>query len=408
MKRSLEVALDALLELRSEITRVAPGDAEVRASLRRVICRLDDLAGRSEVPDRGYENVIRWLSLFLDVEHGAILKALAGSPDTALASSLDQYVRTRSGDLAQVELILPAAMDAIGYCCALLGKKVGEANGDDRLPRELSRLLKAHLEDDKCLRRDLNGLISAMQNLLTEVTRTIQGLGEESTELAHAADLLQQDVPDDPKAVQSLLRNAREGILAAGRRIGESGSRLRRTVKAQAESVEILKARLSKAENLAAHDPLTGLANRRKMDHFISSIQGDKAALLMIDIDHFKHINDQYGHAVGDEILTDLAEILTSNTRATDMVARIGGEEFVVVLPGLSCPQAYQAGEALRRSVQMTGFKCQAGKLPVTVSIGAAIRRINEPDREWIRRADQALYKAKNTGRNCIWCADYF
>ncbi len=154
--------------------------------------------------------------------------------------------------------------------------------------------------------------------------------------------------------------------------------------------------------------PLTGLANRRELDHFMSSIQEDEAALLMIDIDHFKRINDQHGHAVGDEILTGLAKMLTRNIRATDMVARIGGEEFVIILPGISRGQAHHTGEALRKSVHMTGFKCQVGKVSVTISIGAATRLANESARDWIGRADQALYKAKNAGRNCIWYADYF
>ncbi len=410
MQQQLEAALDALLNLRAEIMRVAPDNAEVRSDLRRVICRIDDLVQRSGVPDRGYENTIRWLSMFLDVEHGMMLKTLANSPDTTLIPPLDQYVRTRSKELFRAESTRPAAMKSMRHCYGLLGKKVGEADDDnDRLPRELSRLLETHLEDDAHLRKDLNGLVSAMQDLLTEVTRTIQGLGEESVELTLAADLLRQDIPDDPKAVQSLLRNAREGILAAGRRIGESGNRLRRAVKEQTESVKMLQDRLSKAEDLAAHDPLTGLANRRELDHFISSMQEEgEAALLMIDIDHFKRINDQHGHTAGDEVLANLAKILTDNIRATDIVARIGGEEFIVVLPGLSRSQAHHTGESLRRAVHVTGFKCQVGKLSVTISIGAATRLTNESARDWIKRADQALYNAKNAGRNCIWYADYF
>ena len=177
MKRQLEVALDALLELRSEIMRVAPDDVELRSSLRCVICKIDELIQRGKMPDRSYENVIRWLSMFLDVEHGTALKTLADSSDEALASSLDQYVRARSGELAQAESLRPAAISAMRHGCGLLGKKVAEADHDDRLPRAFSRLLETHLEDDACLRRDLNDLISAMQDLLTEVTQTIQGLG---------------------------------------------------------------------------------------------------------------------------------------------------------------------------------------------------------------------------------------
>jgi len=145
------------------------------------------------------------------------------------------------------------------------------------------------------------------------------------------------------------------------------------------------------------HDTLTGLANRRKLDAYIADLPDITVTFLMLDIDHFKHINDRHGHHAGDEILAGLANILTTSVRATDMVARMGGEEFSVVLPDVSGHRAYDMAESLRRAVELGGLKCHAGKVPV--SVGVAARRDGEATDQWIKRADVALYKAKEAGR---------
>jgi diguanylate cyclase (GGDEF)-like protein len=122
----------------------------------------------------------------------------------------------------------------------------------------------------------------------------------------------------------------------------------------------------------------------------------------MLDIDHFKKVNDTYGHLCGDEILKGLATLIKSCLRSMDIVARYGGEEFAVLLPETNGPEAYQTAERIRRSVEETTFMGTEAGLKVTVSQGVATYpSMDIHDRqEMIAKADGALYEAKETGRN--------
>ena len=156
---------------------------------------------------------------------------------------------------------------------------------------------------------------------------------------------------------------------------------------------------------LALHDPLTGLANRRKFaerfeyDMARASRAGLPLSLLMVDIDHFKAINDSHGHIVGDACLKDLAARLASNVRAVDLVARFGGEEFVVLLPEMSARQSLIAAERIRAQVEAH----PVGVVAMTVSVGAATDAGEALEMEQLlARADEAVYRAKHEGRNRV------
>ncbi len=162
--------------------------------------------------------------------------------------------------------------------------------------------------------------------------------------------------------------------------------------------------------SMALTDSLTGLYNRRylevHMEKLIESNAHSNKALgvIMMDIDHFKNVNDTYGHNVGDEVLKVFADRIKDNLRSFDLVARLGGEEFVAILPDVSPERAYMVAERLRRSISDDPIPCSApdGKLAVTTSIGAAI--INNGGHSipaLLERADKCLYEAKSTGRNC-------
>ncbi len=153
---------------------------------------------------------------------------------------------------------------------------------------------------------------------------------------------------------------------------------------------------------LTVTDELTGLANRRylarKLDEEVARAgrTGDPFALLMIDLDHFKGVNDQYGHQVGDEVLTRCAGALQGNVRKTDFVARYGGEEFCVVLVATPAGGALHIAEKVRNVVKV---------LPppaVTISIGVASWKSRTSAEDMVARADKALYQAKAQGRDCV------
>ena len=160
---------------------------------------------------------------------------------------------------------------------------------------------------------------------------------------------------------------------------------------------------------LAATDPLTGLPNRRffddvaalDLDRFLRF--GKSSSLLMIDLDHFKSINDTYGHAAGDEVLRSVASIGKSIFRSCDMFARLGGEEFVCLLPGTDEWGAVMAAEKLRSTIKRAQISVGDQKIAVTASIGvSSIEETDQTIDDALLRADKALYQAKSHGRNCV------
>jgi diguanylate cyclase (GGDEF)-like protein len=162
-----------------------------------------------------------------------------------------------------------------------------------------------------------------------------------------------------------------------------------------------LRAQLS---SLADRDGLTGLLNHRAFhEHLASTLanvarQGLPAALLVIDLDHFKAINDEHGHLVGDAVLRAVAQTLVASGRAGDVVARIGGEEFAMLLPGAGPQDAGTVAERIRSAVEQI-----TEPVPVTASIGVSAAPAGDVDgRDLLERADGALYAAKRQGRNQV------
>ncbi|RKF21842.1 sensor domain-containing diguanylate cyclase [Altericroceibacterium spongiae] len=162
----------------------------------------------------------------------------------------------------------------------------------------------------------------------------------------------------------------------------------------------------AEAQRLANTDPLTGLANRRRimqrLRETVSEARRERRvmALVIFDIDHFKRINDNFGHQMGDDVLVRVAQIASGQVRASDIVGRIGGEEFVWLICGALESEVDMLAERLRRSIEECSFLNNMP--PVTVSVGVALFRENDNAESMFARADRALYAAKADGRNCI------
>lgn len=156
-------------------------------------------------------------------------------------------------------------------------------------------------------------------------------------------------------------------------------------------------------------DPLTGVGNRRCLDAEIERRiaqlrrQGMTVSLLMIDVDHFKQLNDKFGHLAGDAMLRNLAKLLDKTLRDTDLITRYGGEEFVAVLPGTDLHHARLAGERIRNAIEYSRVSFDGMELGVTISVGVTEALPNDTPETFLNRADQALYEAKNAGRNCCY-----
>ncbi|MGR2737444.1 diguanylate cyclase [Billgrantia sp. Q4P2] len=169
----------------------------------------------------------------------------------------------------------------------------------------------------------------------------------------------------------------------------------------------------------ATHDALTGLFNRGALELHLEKVQAWQrdtegqdslgsvpCSLLMVDLDHFKRINDSYGHSVGDSVLCQFAELLVRQTRRHDCIARYGGEEFVIILVGSGQARAMEVAERIRYAVEKTEFTGHDDQLiPLTASIGVTRLQQDELPQEALKRADEALYRAKREGRNQVVAA---
>jgi two-component system cell cycle response regulator len=174
---------------------------------------------------------------------------------------------------------------------------------------------------------------------------------------------------------------------------------------------DFLKQKLDYSLEMAVTDALTGLHNRRYMAGQLQALMsraghgGDPVAVLVLDIDHFKLVNDGFGHDAGDEVLREFAVRVATNVRAIDLPCRLGGEEFVVVMPGASLEDAVQVADRIRRDVGAQPFPIMGGTeaLTVTVSVGVAASTgpADTPD-ALLKRADEGVYEAKARGRNQV------
>lgn len=162
-------------------------------------------------------------------------------------------------------------------------------------------------------------------------------------------------------------------------------------------------------QQLAIHDPLTGARNRRAMNEELKIAasshrrHGNSYGVLTMDLDHFKRVNDNYGHQAGDQVLVDFVELIKNSSRKEDRLFRFGGEEFLLLLPNTDRVGLLAAAQQLQQQVAHN-LRSPGGA--VTMSVGGAILRRDEHWEDMLERADQRLYRAKSSGRNCVVIAD--
>ncbi len=216
--------------------------------------------------------------------------------------------------------------------------------------------------------------------------------------------------PDDRPRLVKALEIGLNDVLTRPIDPQELSARVKSQVRGK-RYTDFLRNNLDHSLELAVTDQLTGLHNRRYMTGQLGALVnraargGDPVSALMIDIDHFKKINDGFGHDIGDEVLREFAVRLASNVRAIDLPCRYGGEEFVVIMPGTRLEDAEKIAERIRRHVAGSPFRVSGGaeSLTVTISIGVAAT-VGEGDNAeaLLKRADEAMYMAKSTGRNAV------
>lgn len=190
----------------------------------------------------------------------------------------------------------------------------------------------------------------------------------------------------------------------------QKNDKLRTALEESQAQLKTLREVLKEKQRLAEMDPLTGVGNRYHFDQMLQKEYGrwrryrEPLSLLLIDLDHFKKINDVFGHQAGDETLKTVAQVIRQQLRETDILARYGGEEFVVLMPQTTLVAATKAANKLRQLIRETEIKTSSGDFRVTASFGVAEFEENDTPDDVLARADKALYRAKGKGRDIV-CA---
>jgi diguanylate cyclase len=252
-------------------------------------------------------------------------------------------------------------------------------------------------------------LRAELERMLVEFARQAASAGEHAQAYGKSLDGFRErlEPATDPHQLGALVG----AMIEDTRRMRERSDELQGQLAAGAKEVEALRAELEQARGEALSDPLTGIANRRGFEHAAAQLEAANGgslagcSLLMLDIDHFKRCNDTYGHLFGDKVIRSVAQVLAKNVKGRDVPARIGGEEFAVLLPETPLEGARVLAERIRATVGAGRIRRgDSGELVgnITVSLGAAAHAAGETIESLLRRADRALYASKQGGRNRV------
>lgn len=270
----------------------------------------------------------------------------------------------------------------------------------------VSKLYEKHIS-----RRDdavFTKLRMELEHMLHDLSRIASVTGEQATAYSKSLGGFGEQLK--PGLDPQQLKQAVQTMLEKTEQMCARTSELEHQLQHSSREVETLRAELMRAKDEALTDPLTGISNRRGFVKTVESLLDTHGAglgnscLIVVDIDHFKKCNDQYGHLFGDKVIRSVAQILRKMIKGQDTAARIGGEEFVVFLPDTPIAGAAKLAEHIRETVAAgrisTATAGEVGK--ITISLGLTDYRADESIDSYLARADQALYASKAGGRNRV------
>ncbi len=286
-----------------------------------------------------------------------------------------------------------------------IDKIIAEGSGfSDEINAEL---YNTYLASDK--EKEIESLRSELQRLVNESSREISGATDEAcryqSRLEGHAQRLATDL-DSEKVLRII-----DALSTETSAMVQTNAQLHGRLTNMAEELVSLRNELEWVHEELMIDALTGLLNRKGFDHLLEEASKEareeqrQMCLMMIDVDHFKRINDNYGHIVGDEVLRFIAGKMKAVIKGRDIISRYGGEEFAIILPNTPLSGALHIAEEVRKTISASRLTRKASQQvldQVTVSIGVAWYRKQESLDDFIHRADRALYHAKHTGRNRI------
>ena len=257
-------------------------------------------------------------------------------------------------------------------------------------------------------------MTDGFQRILTNMADSAAQAGDKTAKYGDALERLSSELStqDDPSSMVS-------EVLQDTRDMSEAMATLRAKLDNSQKQINVLREEVLKARRESMQDALTGLANRRAFDHQMAvclaaaqmappaeaGTNQRAACLVTSDIDHFKRINDTFGHGFGDQVLRAVSQVIKACTPGDSMAARVGGEEFAILIPEVELNDARQIAEKIRLAVAKARIRRQDTQeviASVTMSLGVTLYRMGEDAREFIDRADRALYASKSGGRDRV------
>lgn len=249
----------------------------------------------------------------------------------------------------------------------------------------------------------------SVQKQVKKILDFIEQVSAENSDYGEALKTFSTDLLGEMSLEE--MRTLLDGVIERTEKMHDSNRKLQTELQRSSQEIDVLRENLTEAQRETLTDSLTGLANRRGFElqlresAMTAMETGTNVALVMVDIDHFKAFNDAWGHLLGDQVLKLVGQRLRETIAPNNTVARFGGEEFVVLVPASNLGDAVALAETLRKEIaSRAARKKDTGESigHITCSFGVALFRKGEPLPEFIKRADTALYLAKERGRNAV------
>lgn len=277
---------------------------------------------------------------------------------------------------------------------------------------EIDEVYNLHLRpsDDDAKRETIGREVEQQLSSVLDLVGTSM---ENSDQFELALKQIEQGLSDSSST--SALSAAVAQLMTENRRMTEQSRKLSEGLLASKQQIERLQLELEAVRNESMRDPLTSIFNRRAFDVRLATEmdtakkQGSSLCLAIADLDHFKRVNDNFGHRVGDEILKIFASVISTNIKGKDMVARYGGEEFAVILPATDLAAAAKLLDRIREQMSQRRLMLKGSKTPIgsiTASFGVAQYRPGMDVSDLVELADQRLYQAKSAGRDQVQADD--